>query len=46
MLAQFPREVDITIDVNILEKEKPKVGRNNFGGTSDFFSSELIVNNP
>lgn len=46
MLAQFPREVDITVDVNILEKEKPKVGRNNFGGTSDFFSSELIVNNP
>ena len=45
-LAQFPREAEISIDANILEKEKPKVGRNNFGDTSDYFSSDLIVNNP
>jgi hypothetical protein len=45
-LAQYPREVEISIDANILEKEKPKVGRNNFGDTSDYFSSDLIVNNP
>jgi hypothetical protein len=30
-VAQFPREVEISIDANILEKEKPKVGINNFG---------------
>ena len=30
-LAQFPREAEISIDANILEKETPKVGRNNFG---------------
>ena len=30
-LAQFPREAEISIDANILEKEIPKVGRNNFG---------------
>ena len=45
-LAQFPREAEISIDANILEKEKPKVGRNNFGDASDYFSSDLIVNNP
>jgi hypothetical protein len=43
-LAQFPREAEISIDANILEKEKPKVGRNNFG---DFntgpFSDKLSV---
>lgn len=44
-LAQFPREVDITIDVNILEKEKPKVGLNNFDDKSEAFGQSLIVNN-
>ena len=43
-LAQFPREAEISIDAIILEKEKPKVGRNNFG---DFntgpFSDKLSV---
>ena len=34
-LAQFPREAEISIDANILEKEKPQVGLNNFG---DFYN--------
>jgi hypothetical protein len=47
-LAQFPREVDINIDANILEKEMPKVGVNNFGDAFNFgkFSYGLYVNNP
>ena len=44
-LAQFPREADINIDANILEKEKPKVGRNNFDDKSEAFGQSLIVNN-
>ena len=35
-LAQFPREAEISIDANILEKEKPQAGYNNFG---DFYLS-------
>ena len=44
-LAQFPREADINIDANILEKEKPKVGLNNFDDKSEAFGQSLIVNN-
>lgn len=50
-LAQFPREAEINIDANILEKEKPQVGLNNFGdyynfdgglvGGGNLFSKEL-----
>jgi len=44
-VAQFPREVEINIDANILEKEKPKVGRNNFGDirTGGPFERQLSV---
>jgi hypothetical protein len=47
-LAQFPREAEINIDANILEKEMPKVGVNNFGDAFNFgkFSYGLYVNNP
>ena len=42
-LAQFPREADINIDANILEKEKPKVGKSNFGDVNmGPFSRELL----
>ena len=51
-LAQFPREADISIDANILEKEKPKTGCNNFGdfylydgtyiGSGNAFSGQLF----
>jgi hypothetical protein len=41
--AQFPRECEISINGSLLEKERPMVGRNNFGGVSDGgkFSSNL-----
>jgi hypothetical protein len=53
ILAQFPREVEINIDANILEKEKPQTGYNNFGefylsnegkvvGIKNAFSRELF----
>ena len=43
-LAQFPREVELNIDANILEKEKPKVGINNFGDPNKgSFSSQLAI---
>ena len=44
-LAQFPREAEISIDANILEKETPKVGRNNFGDVNigGFFESQLSI---
>ena len=42
-LAQFPREAEISIDANILEKEKPKVGKSNFGDVNmGPFSRELL----
>ncbi len=51
-VAQFPREVEISIDANILEKEKPKTGCNNFGdfylyggtyiGSGNAFSGQLF----
>jgi len=51
-LAQFPREAEISIDANILEKEKPKTGCNNFGdfylydgtyiGSGNAFSGQLF----
>jgi len=43
-VAQFPREVEISIDANILEKEKPKVGINNFGEfNTGPFSDKLSI---
>ena len=43
-VAQFPMEADITLDINILEKEKPKVGRNNFDDAkSTLFGARLSV---
>lgn len=44
-VAQFPRDVDINIDANILEKQKPKVGLNNFDRPSGVFGNMLEVNN-
>ena len=44
-LAQFPREAEISIDANILEKEKPQTGLNNFGDVNigGPFESQLSV---
>jgi len=44
-LAQFPREADISIDANILEKEKPQTGLNNFGDVNigNPFANRLSV---
>lgn len=43
-IAQFPREAEISIDANILEKEKPKVGRNNFSDvTAGDFGKQLSI---
>jgi len=43
-VAQFPMEADITLDLNILEKERPKVGRNNFDdANSTLFGRRLSV---
>jgi hypothetical protein len=41
--AQFPRECEISINGSLLEKQRPMVGLNNFGGVSDGgkFSSNL-----
>jgi hypothetical protein len=44
--AQFPTECDIQISTDILETERPRTGRRNFGGGSDSnggFSRQLIV---
>lgn len=29
--AQFPRECDLSVNMNLIEKDKPQAGRNNFG---------------
>jgi len=44
-VAQFPREADISIDANILEKEKPQTGLNNFGDVNigNPFANRLSV---
>jgi len=43
IVAQYPREAEISIDANILEKEKPKVGKSNFGDVNmGPFSRELL----
>jgi hypothetical protein len=42
MFAQFPRECDITISGDVLEKEQPRTGKSNFGGTDSYkFSKNL-----
>ena len=43
--AQFPRECEISINGSLLEKQRPMVGLNNFGGVSDGgkFSSNLTL---
>jgi len=44
--AQFPRECDISISGDLLEQERPMVGKNNFGGVgpnAKTFSKSLIV---
>ena len=35
LVAQFPRECDITISGVLLEQERPQTGKNNFGGIGD-----------
>ena len=44
-VAQYPREAEISIDANILEKEKPQTGLNNFGDVNigNPFANRLSV---
>lgn len=42
--AQFPRECDISVNMNLIEKDKPQAGRNNFGDAP--ILENTLIGNP